>query len=315
MPEETGPSNEPSMPVDEPHEVEMIDDDDDDDDDIPIRVSSKEKKKKSKKRSNNSNVATLFTMNRSSSEDDDEEEGQAFYAGGSERSGQQVLGPPRRKQENDIVSEVFRSAQESGAEVIEHRRGQPSTSSSLYSGTGYRLGMTSEDHEVLPGARPNRPQTIEPFVLKLWRQGFSINNGELRHYENPANREFLNCIMKGEIPSELRQMAGGGTVDLELEDHRNEEFKKMPSKQEVFTGKGHTLGSPAPNVVENEIQDSSSNDPNNIKENEEKAASEVKIDDNQPTTMIQVRLSDGTRLSGRFNHTHTISDIRRFIIT
>ena len=29
--------------------------------------------------------------------------------------------------------------------------------------------------------------------------------------------------------------------------------------------------------------------------------------------MIQIRLADGSRLSGRFNHSHTISDIRRYI--
>lgn len=282
--------------------------------------------KKAPKKKSTSNVATLFTMNKSSS-DEDEEEGQAFYAGGSERSGQQVLGPPRRKTpSNDIVSEVFRSAQESGAEIIEHRHAPSSSgggSSSLYTGMGYRLGMTPEDHEALPQTSRPRPQTIEPVVLKLWRQGFSINNGELRLYEDPVNKEFLNSIMKGEIPNELRQMVGSGTVDFELEDHRHEEFKKVPGKIQAFAGKGHTLGSPAPNVLEGTsgVEGASvgagtlAKTESNTQETEKRANDELAVDPEQPTTMIQVRLADGSRVSGRFNHSHTVNDIRRFLIT
>lgn len=50
-----------------------------------------------------------------------------------------------------------------------------------------------------------------------------------------------------EIPQELRQ--GGGMVHVDLEDHRNEEFTKAVVKAKPFSGKGHTLGSPAPTVV------------------------------------------------------------------
>ena len=32
-----------------------------------------------------------------------------------------------------------------------------------------------------------------------------------------------------------------------------------------------------------------------------------------PTTSLQLRLSDGSRVVGRFNLTHTVGDIRRFI--
>lgn len=50
-----------------------------------------------------------------------------------------------------------------------------------------------------------------------------------------------------EIPHELRQ--GGAMVHVDLEDHRNEEFTKAVVKSKPFSGKGHTLGSPAPTVV------------------------------------------------------------------
>lgn len=145
---------------------------------------------------------------------------QAFYAGGSERSGQQVLGPPPKKNPmRDYVSDVFSSAREHGAQVVDQQEAAATSGSSRYFfkqkltfctlvnfcsfsvfvGTGYRLGETEDDHTVLPDQtpRPSRPNNIDVVVLKLWRQGFSINDGDLRNYEDPANKDFLGSVMKG----------------------------------------------------------------------------------------------------------------------
>lgn len=40
----------------------------------------------------------------------------------------------------------------------------------------------------------------------------------------------------------------------------------------------------------------------------------VPVDDSVPTTKIQVRLADGSRLIQRFNSTHRILDVRDFIV-
>jgi len=37
------------------------------------------------------------------------------------------------------------------------------------------------------------------------------------------------------------------------------------------------------------------------------------VDESQPTTSIQIRCGDGSRLVGKFNHTNTVKDIRRYI--
>lgn len=166
---------------------------------------------------------------------------QAFYAGGSDRSGQQVLGPPRKNPANDYVSEWFRSAKESGAEVVENAQApaQAGTSRRFFSGSGYRLGQTDDDHVLLQDGEDNR--SFDPVVLRLWRQGFTINDGELRLYEDRRNREFMDCVSKGELPPELRP-TGGNMVQVNLEDHRHEDFKQVASKIKAFTGVGHTLG-------------------------------------------------------------------------
>lgn len=42
---------------------------------------------------------------------------------------------------------------------------------------------------------------------------------------------------------------------------------------------------------------------------------ELNVDDTQPTTSVQIRLADGTRMVSKFNHMHTVGDIRNFILT
>jgi UBX domain-containing protein 1 len=39
----------------------------------------------------------------------------------------------------------------------------------------------------------------------------------------------------------------------------------------------------------------------------------LEVDGTKPVTTLQIRLGDGTRQTARFNHTHTIADIRSWI--
>lgn len=293
--------------------VVLDDDDDSDDDNVPmdsVHVHRSEGKSKAKKAPQSSNFATLATLQDSSSEDEDEQ-GQAFYAGGSERSGQQVLGPPKKNPIKDYVSEIFRSAQQGNLETFEGEA-SPSSSSSLYAGTGYRLGQTDNDHQAIPDRRAasgrESDHNHEVVTLTLWRQGFSINDGELRRYEDAANKEFFESIMRGEIPAELRSK-GPTMIHLDLKDNRHEDYVKRTAPFKAFAGSGHSLGSPAPNVVQSSPSASAGDNENN----EKKAASSLSVDESQPTTNLQIRLADGSRLSARFNQSHTIDNVREYI--
>ena len=138
--------------------------------------------------------ATLGDMSKRVSSNDDEE-GQAFYAGGSDRSGQQVLGPPKRKNFREQLTDMFRMAQEHSANSD---TATPSTSAGTSWGQGIRLGMTDSDHSVVtPLNKDNEGKTKPVVVLKLWSQGFSIDDGELRLYDDPQNKEFLETVMRG----------------------------------------------------------------------------------------------------------------------
>ncbi|XP_044774415.1 NSFL1 cofactor p47 isoform X3 [Neomonachus schauinslandi] len=212
-------------------------------------------------------------------EEEEEEEGQRFYAGGSERSGQQIVGPPRKKSPNELVDDLFKGAKEHGAVAVERVTKSPGEAS--------------------------KPRVH--VVLKLWKSGFSLDNGELRSYQDPSNAQFLESIRRGEVPAELRRLAHGGQVNLDMEDHRDEDFVKPKGAFKAFTGEGQKLGSTAPQVL-------NTSSPAQQAENEAKASSSVSIDESQPTTNIQIRLADGGRLVQKFNHSHRISDIRLFIV-
>ena len=72
----------------------------------------------------------------------------------------------------------------------------------------------------------------------MWRDGFSVDDGDIRHYNDPQHREFLQSVMKGQIPPELVKEAKGGEVNVDMEDHRDEEFVKPKVKAKPFQGTG-----------------------------------------------------------------------------
>lgn len=238
-------------------------------------------------------------------EDTNEEEGQAFYAGGSERSGQQVLGPGKKGV--NFVGELFKAAKMHGAQVIDPSEaavvGGPRRQT--FQGKGYRLGSAPEDTEVVESqacVAQSPPATT--MALKMWKDGFSVDDGPLQHYDDPASRDFLQFIQKGEIPRELLQRAPG-EVNLNMEDHRHEEFVAPRRNVQAFVGQGHRLGSVTPNIL---IRSTSKTG------GEEAAKKAVPLDASQPSTNVQIRLADGTRLVATLNDTHTIQDIRNYIV-
>lgn len=260
-----------------------------------------------KKPQNKNKFATLSSYQQG----DDEtggEEGQAFYAGGSETSGQQILGPNKKKK--DWAQNVFDAAKSHGAEVVseEPPRGA-SKQHQVFKGTGYTLGSNVEESKQISTSplRDSRNEGPKKIAIKLWQNGFSINDGPLRDSNDPSNSEFMESIKRGEVPDELRRHSHGGEVHVNLEDHRHEEFVKPKEKMKFFTGTGHTLGSPVPNIVEDPPLPPLA------------AASSVpsqptfKVDESKPVTTIQIRLADGTRLVSKFNMHNTVGDIRNVV--
>ena len=68
----------------------------------------------------------------------------------------------------------------------------------------------------------------------------------------------------------------------------------------------------APNVVSSSAAASSSSGSSTGSSSATPPPS-IPLDPSQPTTSLQIRLADGTRLTAKFNHTHTVNDVRQFI--
>lgn len=276
----------------------------------PTRKSSKQ----------SSRFATIGDLRGERDDDDDGEEGQRFYAGGADHgSGQQVVGP-RKKSSDNIVKDLFKSAREHGAEEVSS--GAPAStsgqSSFVFRGAAYRLGESpSDSHQPVPGTAGTMPQKVKEvhIILKLWKNGFSVDDGPLRDFNSPENKEFLQSISKGEIPMELIRNAQGGEVNLDLQDHREEEYQKPKPQRKAFEGKGYKLGNLTPTLSGGQSTLSSTSAASTSAQAGAQAgpSSSWEVDNSQPTTTLQIRLANGLRLAGKFNLSHTIADIRRFI--
>merc|ERR550517_2017806 len=141
------------------------------------------------------------------SDSDSEEEGQAFYAGGSSTSGNVILGPKKKKFN---VGDVFKAAREAGAEEVSPGAGG-SGGTRAFQGGGFKLGSDTVASAAVGVPVGAEAKPVERhFVLKMWRDGFSIDGGELRHYSDPGSREFMASVMRGAIPAELVKEAKGG---------------------------------------------------------------------------------------------------------
>uniref|UniRef100_A0A3B3RZL4 NSFL1 cofactor p47 n=1 Tax=Paramormyrops kingsleyae TaxID=1676925 RepID=A0A3B3RZL4_9TELE len=258
-------------------------------------------------------VTSFRDLMHTEEEESDEEEGQRFYAGGSERSGQQIVGPPRKRSPNEVVEELFKGAKEHGAVPVDRPGRGPGESSRAFVGGGYRLGTAPEEQSayVAGERRPSDSTQDVHVVLKLWKTGFSLDDGDLRNYSDPSNALFLESIRRGEIPLELRQRSRGGQVNLDMEDHRDEDFSKPKVAFKAFAGEGQKLGSATPELVSAPAAMGGQRDQ---EVTEAEASASVALDSAQPVTSIQIRLADGGRLVQKFNHTHRVSDVRQFVV-
>ncbi|KAG8513881.1 UBX domain-containing protein 2B [Galemys pyrenaicus] len=212
---------------------------------------------------------------------------QRFCSREHEYSGLNIVRPSTGK----IVNELFREAREHGAVPLsEASRTSSDDKSKMGSCILYLFSLCSQVQ----------------ILLKLWSNGFSLDDGELRPYSDPTNAQFLESVKRGEIPLELQHLVHGGQVNLDMEDHQDQEYIKPRLRFKAFSGEGQKLGSLTPEII------STPSSP----EEEDKSIlnAAVLIDDSVPTTKIQIRLADGSRLIQRFNSTHRILDVRDFII-
>ncbi|PVF97461.1 SEP-domain-containing protein [Serendipita vermifera] len=247
------------------------------------------------------------------SDDDDDDTPQNFFAGG-ERSGLSVENPVhgerRRGGAQDQVRDILRRA----AEGSRSQATREAARSGPFRGAGNTLGSDEKESEVIPDPNAASSDAEETAIrnITFWRTGFTIENGPLLLYDNPESAELLQSIQQGLAPPEALNVRIGQPVELRVAKRLDEDY--VPPPPGPFAGAGHRLGSPLPAVVTSSSGNTTSTAASGPAAGTSSTSSgSFEVDMSAPTTSVQIRLADGTRLVSRMNLTHTIGDIRRFI--
>lgn len=183
--------------------------------------------------------------------------------------------------------------------LITSRQGAVSASArdeSGFSKPGYKLGSTNAS------TPPVASNAIPRKKIVLWKNGFSVDDGPLRDYNDPHNAQFMNDIKAGRVPRELAVY--GNDIDIDLINNAHENYKEPPKVLQPFSGSGQRLGSTSSTT--------SSTTTTTVAVDSKIEA--VSVDESKPVTSIQIRLHDGSKLQAKFNLEHTAADIRRFIM-
>lgn len=185
---------------------------------------------------------------------------------------------------------------------------------SHFRGAGTTLGGDDTPSRVIPDANANMPAPLPRAhrELHLWRDGFSVDDGPLFRYDDPANARTLEMINTGHAPLHILNVENGQEVDVEVHAHKDENYVQPKKKYVPFGGSGQRLGSPTPGATSSAALATSST-PLSASTSAASAPPSVEIDSSAPTVTLQIRLGDGTRLQSRFNTSHTIGDVYDFV--
>ena len=183
---------------------------------------------------------------------------------------------------------------------------------SYFTGTARTLGGDDTPSQVFedPTAHiPEPPQAVER-VLHFWRDGFSVDDGDLYRADDPKNAEILEGIRQGRAPLSIMNVVPGQEVEVHINQHDSNYVKPKP-KYKPFSGSGQRLGSPTPGPGSRSEAPPATTTGSSTPAST--GAEAPKVDESQPTVTLQIRLGDGTRLTSRFNATHTIGDVYDFV--
>lgn len=225
----------------------------------------------------------------------EDDENQDFFAGG-EKSGLAVQNP------DDIKQKILEKA-------MRAKPPQPDdseTRKSHFTGAARTLGGDDTPSQLIQDPNENRP--IPPprvhRTLHFWNDGFSVDDGDLYRSDDPQNASILEGIRRGRAPLSIMNVAPGQEVDVEIKQH-DEKYTRPKAKYKPFSGSGQRLGSPTPAIRTYQPE------PAAAPPSSEPAKPD--IDESQPVVTLQIRLGDGTRLTSRFNTSHTIGDVYSFV--
>jgi UBX domain-containing protein 1 len=124
-------------------------------------------------------------------------------------------------------------------------------------------------------------------------------------------------LQSGHAPLDLLQVEPGQPVDVRVAHRMTVDWSPPPkSTLQSFTGRGHRLG----DLAEPSSSSSSSSSPPSGQAKtttsstpQKSIVPEPNIDKSQPTTTLQLRLADGSRINATFNSGNTVVQLHAYI--
>ncbi|KAF4978647.1 hypothetical protein FZEAL_5009 [Fusarium zealandicum] len=246
--------------------------------------------------------------------DAEDDDGRGNLFAGGEKSGLAVQDPHQEGGPKKIISDILAKARANASRTDPESEAGPSSQPSRFRGSGMTLGGEGVESRTIPDplgpSRPTNAQSQER-VLHIWQDGFSIDDGELRRFDDPANQADLQMIRSGRAPLHLMNVRHDQPVDVKLQQH-DTPYQPQPQQYRPFGGSGHRLGAVVPGAAD-EASGSTTAAPAAVPAAASSSTTGPSIDDSQPTVMIRIQLPDGTRLPARFNTTQTVDDVYDFV--
>ncbi|KAK3308447.1 uncharacterized protein B0T15DRAFT_491033 [Chaetomium strumarium] len=251
-------------------------------------------------------------------DDEDERRGPRDLFAGGEKSGLAVQDPAQRSSDpRRVINDIVAKARSNTRQTNQESAGPSRTH---FRGAGQTVGGDGVESRTIPDPRgepiptvTSRPQQVEERILHIWNDGFSIDDGELRRFDDPQNRAALEMIREGRAPIHLMNVRFDQHVDVKLQQH-NENYRPLPKVYRPFSGQGRRLGSPVPGEsIATPAPVAAPTTTTTTTTNSSQAPS-TGVDESQPTLMLRIQLPDGTRLPARFNTSQTVGDVYDFIL-
>ncbi|PJF19649.1 hypothetical protein PSACC_00523 [Paramicrosporidium saccamoebae] len=106
-----------------------------------------------------------------------------------------------------------------------------------------------------------------------------------------------------QAPLHLLNVQPGQAVDVKVASRTNETFSPPKQAKSAFSGKGQRLGDLAGPTTSVSKPEPAASVPKNGPD----------VDPSKPTTSLQLRLTDGSRVNATFNTTHTVAQLYDYV--
>lgn len=251
-------------------------------------------------------VRTLRDLN---DQDEPDDRTNANFFTGGEKSALQVENPnkdgDKKGSEPSLIERIFQRAREQAEEPDDRDSAiQDHEIPDHFTGTGFKLGDSSQPLQpVGDAAAPRKPAKVNREIT-FWRQGFTVGDGPLQRYDDPANQVVLQELKRGRVPVSVLGVEFGQDVDVSVLKKTDEDY--VPPKRKIggFGGSGQRLGSPVPGE--------SAAGSGAVTPDAEPVA-KPQPDQGSGDSLVQIRFANGKRATHKFNSGDSVVAVYDFV--